>query len=67
MVAEYPMTGREKFNLIFAKINNESLADLFLGGSCPSEFGLFDKKESGCPVFICSSCWEKALEMEYDQ
>lgn len=60
------MTGREKFNLIFESMTNESLADLILGGSCPSEFDLFDKKESRCPVFFCSSCWEKALEMEYE-
>jgi len=60
------MTGREKFNQTFAKMNNENLADLILGGSCPSEFDLFDNKESGCPVFFCSSCWEKALEMEYE-
>jgi len=60
------MTGREKFNQTFAKMSNESLADLILGGSCPSEFDLFDKKESGCPVFFCSNCWEKALEMEYE-
>jgi len=61
------MTGREKFKKILAKTSNESLADLILGGSCPSEFDLFDEKESGCPVFFCSGCWEKALEMEYDQ
>jgi hypothetical protein len=54
------MTGREKFNLIFTKMSNESLADLFLGGSCPSEFDLF------CPDFFCTSCWEKVLEMEYE-
>jgi len=61
------MTGREKFNLIFANMSNESLADLTLGGSCPSEFELFDKKESVCPIFICTNCWEKALNMEYEQ
>ena len=59
------MTGREKFNLIFANMSNENLADLILGGSCPSEFELFDEKEGRCPVF-CTSCWEKALNMEYE-
>ena len=66
-INETKMTGRKKFNLIFANMTNESLADLFLGGSCPSEFGLFDKKETGCPDFICTTCWEKALDMEYEQ
>jgi len=61
------MTGREKFNKILTNMTNENLADLILGGSCPSKFGLFDKKESGCPIFFCTSCWEKALEMEYGQ
>lgn len=61
------MTGREKFNLVFVSMTNGQLADLVLGGSCPSEFGLFDKKETRCPVLFCTSCWEKALEMEYEE
>jgi hypothetical protein len=59
------MTGREKLNLIFTKMSNENLLNL-ISGSCPSEFDLFDKKETGCLGFPCLSCWEKALEMEYD-
>lgn len=59
------LTGREKFNLCLSKMTNEDLSDLTLGGSCPSEFGLFDKKESGCPVLFCTSCWKEALDMEY--
>ena len=59
------MTGREKLNLIFTKMSNENLLNL-ISGSCPSEFDLFDKKETGCPVLFCTSCWKKALDMEYE-
>ena len=48
----YQITGREKFNLIFKNMSNGSLADLFIGGTCPSEFGLFDKKRKWLSSFL---------------
>ena len=60
------ISGREKFNRSLSQITNEDLASLLSGCSCPSEYELFDEKETGCYESFCSNCWEKALEMEYE-
>ena len=48
-------------------MTNEDLSYLFTGGRCSSDYDLFDEKEGGCRDYFCTNCWEKALEMEYEQ
>ena len=61
------ITGREKILQKLITCNNEDLQHLFSGSACPSDYELFDEKENGCRDVFCSNCWEKALEMEYEQ
>ena len=60
------ISGKEKLIRRITACSNEDLEYAFVGGSCPNEFGLFDERD-GCEGAFCSSCWRKALEMEYDQ
>ena len=60
------ITGKEKLVQKIIEYSNEDLEYIFVGGSCPNEFDLYDEKSS-CEGAFCSSCWRKALEMEYNK